>query len=162
MCLAIEVRQLSPLNDSSFAVIDLEQINNMKRDGTLSAAMDELKAKLAFHRKKASEIETALQALESVTSDNSADSQAAVMNDKEFANVGIAEAAALLIKRLNRPLHVNEITELLQAGGYVFKTEKPLSSVAPVLYMGASKHKYGLINKGKNTYSINAVEAQQQ
>ncbi len=126
---------------------------NMKQDGTLKAAMDDLRAKLEFHRRKAGEIETALRALESVASDNGSAPQTVVMHQAEFANAGIADAAVIMIRRAKRPLHVKEIAEGLQAGGYVFRTDNPLGSVAPVLYMAAKSRK-DLVKTGKNTYSI--------
>lgn len=133
-------------------------VNTMKQEGTLKAAMDDLKAKLDFHRKKAAEIEAALRALESVYSENGSTYQTAVIHSQEFANTGIADAAVILIKRTHRPLHVREIAGALEAGGYVFKTENPIGSIAPVLYMAAKNKKHGLINKGKNTYSLSEIE----
>lgn len=147
-----------------FVVISPElekRVNEMKQNGTLKAAMDDLRTKLSFHQNKIAEIEKALDALKSITSDETSDYQTAVMHPTEFANTGIAEAAVLLIKRANRPLHVKEIAGALGAGGYEFKTDNPLGSIAPVLYMAAKNKKHGIVNKGKNTYSISQVEAHQ-
>jgi hypothetical protein len=138
-----------------------ERMDEMKQNGTLQAAMDDLRAKISFHQSKIAEIEKALDALKSVASDETFEYQTAVMHPTEFAKTGIAEAAVMLIKRANRPLHVKEIAGALEAGGYKFKTDNPLGSIAPVLYMAAKNDKHGLINKGKNTYSITQIEAKQ-
>jgi hypothetical protein len=159
--LSIEVKESSVPGGVSFAVVNSEfgeMVNSMKQDGTLKAAMDDLRVKQAFHKKKVDEIEVALQALQSIASDGSHEYQTVVMHDKEFAQAGIADAAATLIKRAKRPLHIKEITEALQAGGYVFKTDSPQGSVAPVLYTASKAKKYGLVNKSKNTYSTEEVD----
>jgi hypothetical protein len=148
----------------SFAVVSTEfekQVITMKQNGTLKAAMDDLREKLSFHETKAAEIRRALDALKSVASDESSDYQTAVMHPSEFAKAGIAEASVTLIKRANRPLHVKEIAGALEAGGYVFNTDNPIGSIAPVLYMAAKQKKHSLINMGKNTYSIAQIETKQ-
>jgi hypothetical protein len=136
-----------------------KRVNEMKQNGTLKAAMDDLREKRAFHQTKIAEIDKALDALKSVASDDTAEYQTTVMHPTEFAKAGIAEAAVMLIKRANRPLHVKDIAGALKAGGYTFKTDNPMGSIAPVLYMAAKNSKHGLVNKGKNTYSIIQIEA---
>jgi hypothetical protein len=157
--LGIELYNLS--GGINFAVLTAEferWANDMKQNGTLKAAMDDLRSKLEFHRKKAVEIETALRALESVASDDSSSHQTVVMHGKEFANAGIADAAVIMLRRANRALHVKEIAEGLDAGGYEFKAKDPMSSIAPILYMSAKNKKHGIISKGKNTYSLKEIE----
>lgn len=152
----VEIWESHGPNKLSFAVVDERQIQEMKQNGTLKAAIDDLRAKLEFHRKKVQEYETAIAALQSVSGEESYST--AVMHNKEFARSGIAEAAATLIKRTQRPLHVQEIADALQAGGYVFKTDNPAGSVGPVLYQAADKGAYGLVRKPKNTYSTTEIE----
>jgi hypothetical protein len=113
---------------------------------------------LDFHQQKATEIEVALHALKSVASNGRSKLPTFAMDNREFADAGIARAAATLIKRSGKALHVKEIVEGLKAGGYTFRTSDPLGSVAPVLYMGAKKKKFGLVKAGKNTYSTEDVE----
>lgn len=154
----VEILESNGPSKLRLVVIDERQIEEMKQNGTLKAAIDDLKAKLEFHRRKVQEIENALEALKSVSGDEG-DYSTAVMHNKEFVRSGIAEAAATLIKRTQRPLHVQEIADALQAGGYVFKTDNPVGSVGPVLYQAADKGAYGLVRKPKNTYSIAEIEA---
>ena len=75
----------------------------------------------------------------------------------EFASSGIAEAAVVVLKKAQKPLHVSEILDALKAGGYIFKGANPLNSVAPVLHMAAQNKKHGIVSKGKNTYSLKEI-----
>ena len=138
-----------------------KRVIQMKQDGTLKPAITELLDKASFHRRKAEEFENAARVLQSLSVDNGENRSTVVMHDKEFMTSGIAEATVILIKRSNRPLHVQEVVESLKAGGYRFKTNNPVGSVAPVLYMAAKNNKHGLINKGKNTYSLQEIEKHQ-
>ena len=135
-------------------LITPERIAIMKQNGTLELAKADLRSKLDFHRKKVEEIEAAIRALDRVTTEPGS----ITVENKEFAALGIAEAAVKMIHRAKRPLHVKEIAQGLEAGGYTFKTGNPLGSIAPVLYMAARDKKYGLISKGKNTYSLTELE----
>ena len=133
-----------------------EYMNSSK---TIRDALDELRAKEAFHLKKAEEARTLIQGLESFGKNGDEQNKdTLVVHNQEFVNSGIAEAATIMIRRANRALHVSEIVKGLEAGGYHFKAKKPDNSVAPVLYLAASKRQHGLVKKPKNTYSLKEVE----
>jgi len=133
-----------------------EYMNSSK---TIKDALEELRAKEAFHVKKTEEIRALIQGLESFgRNGDEQNKDTLVIHGQEFMNTGIADAAATMIRRANRPLHVSEIVKGLEAGGYHFKAKSPENSVAPVLYLAASKKQYGLVKKPKNTYSLKEVE----
>ena len=125
----------------------------------ISDALDELRTKRAFHLKRAEEMNALIRGLESLTSNGDEQSgEGLSVRNGEFMDSGIAEAAVIMIRRANRPLHVREIADGLKAGGYHFKTTNPTNSVAPVLYMASEKEQHGIIKKPKNTYSLKEIE----
>jgi hypothetical protein len=128
----------------------------MIREDSLRQTIEDLRAERAQYVAKIEELDGILKGLEQRLSgkNGGAHSQTMAVHNKEFAGLGIAEAAVTMLKRANHPLHVKDIADGLRAGGYQFKTDKPLASVAPVLYMAAKRKKYGLVNEGKNTYSL--------
>jgi hypothetical protein len=135
---------------------------DMIREDSLKHTIDDLRAERAQYLAKVEELDGIIKALERRLSGNDGPVgvPAVAIHNKEFAGFGIAEAAATMIKRAHRALHVKEIEDGLRAGGYEFRTDKPLSSIAPVLYMAAKKKKFGLVNEGKNTYSLSAESKQ--
>jgi len=136
-----------------------EWVTDMEKHGKLKEAIDELRAQRASYVLKIEELDKAIKVLETVASSNGSSSHGTmVVHGTEFTNAGIAEAAVTMIRRANHPLHVKEVTEGLLAGGYKFKSDNPLNSVGPVLYLAARDHKHGIVNKGGNTYSIEEIE----
>ena len=132
----------------------------MDREGKLKDAVEELRSERASHVKKIEELDTLIAALETrIANRNGSVTQTIVLHNSEFANAGIAEAAVTMIRRANKPLHVKDIMHGLQAGGYKFKSENPMNSVAPVLFLAAKNEKHGIVAKGGNTYSLEEIES---
>jgi hypothetical protein len=130
----------------------------MQKEGKLGEAINELLAERETHVKRIAELDTAIRVLQTIGG-NGTPSETMVLHKEEFANAGIAEAAVAMIKRANRPLHVRDIMKGLEAGGYKFKGENPLNSVAPVMYLAHSNgHKHGIVRTGKNVYSLLEIE----
>ena len=133
-------------------------VAEMAKKDKLTEAMDEIRTEKAAHLKRVQELDDALRVLENLGRNGHNAPSLIAHNPKEFANAGIAEAAVIMMRRANSALHVREIMKGLQDGGYVFKTDNPLSSVAPVLYMSAKNRKHGIVSMGKNTYSLKEIE----
>jgi len=153
----------SEATDGPFlGVLDSELIGwaeEMDREGKLQDAIEELRSERAAYVQKIEELDGLIRALESRTANRDGSvTQTVVLHSAEFSNASIAEAAVTMIRRANRALHVRDIMNGLQAGGYKFKAQKPMDSVAPVLYLAAKKKKHGLVNKGGNTYSLKEIE----
>jgi hypothetical protein len=133
-----------------------EYMNNSK---TIRDALQELRAKEMFYAQKLDAVKALIQGLESFGKNGDEQSnETLVIHGQEFMNIGIAEAAATMIRRAKRPLHVSEIITGLQAGGYHFKAKKPENSVAPVLYQAADKKQHGIVKMPKNTYTLKEIE----
>jgi hypothetical protein len=131
----------------------------MIRENSLKQTIEDFRAERAGYVKKIEELDGLIKALESrLNGKNGTPSQTMVIHGTEFTNAGIAEAAVTMIRRAQRPLHVKEIAEGLQAGGYKFKSDNPLNSVGPVLFLADKNNKHGIVSKGKNTYSIREIE----
>ena len=131
----------------------------MSASKTIKDALQEFRAREAYHLKKIEEIRTLIQGLESYgRNGDDQNKDVLVVNGQEFINAGIAEAAAIMIRRAQRPMHVSEIIKGLEAGGYHFKAKKPENSVAPVLYQAADKGQHGIVKMPKNTYSLKGIE----
>jgi len=140
-------------------------ISQMDREGKLKDALDELRAERTTTVRKLEELDTLISGLKDrISGENgrTSVSRTVVIHPTEFSNRGIAEAAEIMIRRANRSLHVKEVVEGLTAGGYEFKTKKPLGSVAPVLFSAAKKKNAKLVFNGKNTYSLKEIESKQQ
>jgi hypothetical protein len=142
---------------------DLQEWNDyMSSSKPIKDAVAELEAREAFHLKKAAEMRDLIKSLKLLADNGEPTNQDTVtVRDQEFVNTGIAESAAIMIRRAKRPLHVSEIVKGLEAGGYHFKAKNPESSVAPVLYLTAAnkeKNRFGIIKKPKNTYSLKELE----
>jgi hypothetical protein len=139
---------------------ELQEWNEyMNTSKTIKDALLELRAKEAFYVKKAEEVRALIQGLESFgRNGDEQNKEVLVINGQEFINAGIAEAAATMIRRAKRPMHVSEIVKGLEAGGYHFKAEKPENSVAPVLYQAAGSGSHGIVKMPKNTYTLKEIE----
>jgi hypothetical protein len=136
-----------------------ERADAMIREGSLKETIADFRAERAEYVKKIEEIDSILKSLESrLNGKHGVTAQTMVIHNAEFVNTGIAEAAVTMIRRAQRPLHVKEIAEGLEAGGYKFKADNPLNSVGPVLFLADKHHKHGVVSKGKNTYSIKEIE----
>jgi hypothetical protein len=133
-------------------------VTEMEKHDRLRDAIDELRAQRGCYVQKIDQLDRAIRVLETVASSNGASDGAMVVHNMEFAEMGIAEAAVVMIRRAGRPLHVREIARGLLAGGYKFKCGNPTNSVAPVLFLADRQKKHGIVNKGGNTYSIGEVE----
>jgi len=151
-----------PADDLFFGVLNPELegwADKMDREGKLTEAIEELRSERASYVKKIEELDGLIRALESRTSNRNASvTQTIVLHKTEFSKGSIAVAAVTMIRRANRPLHVKDILQGLEAGGYKFKAQNPLDSVAPVLYLAAKKNRHDLVNKGNNTYSLREIE----
>lgn len=138
-----------------------EWTDTMIREGSLKETIADFRAERAEYVKKIEEIDGILKSLEArLNGKRGATAQTMVIHNAEFVNAGIAEAAVIMIRRAQRPLHVKEIAEGLEAGGYKFKADNPLNSVGPVLFLADKNGKHGIVGKGKNTYSIREIEDQ--
>lgn len=134
-------------------------LEEMQKTDNIEAAIERLEAERAIHVRKIEDLDTTIKTLKQLGADNgNSISQTMVVHNAEFAGMGIAETAVTMIRRAGRPLHVKEIAEGLTAGGYKFKGDNPLNSIAPVLFLAAKNKKHGIVNKGKNTYSIKEIE----
>jgi hypothetical protein len=136
-----------------------EWADNMIREDSLKQTIDDFRAERAGYVKKIEELDGLITALESrLNGKKGTAPQTMVIHNAEFVDAGIAEAAVLMIRRANRPLHVKEIAQGLAAGGYKFKADNPLNSVGPVLFLADKNDKHGIVSKGKNTYSIKEID----
>jgi hypothetical protein len=130
----------------------------MDREGRLKDAVEELHSERSSYVKKIEELDNLIRALETrIANRDGSVTQTIVLHNSEFANAGIAEAAVIMIRRANKPLHVKDIMSGLKAGGYKFKSSKPMNSVAPVLFLAAKHHKHGIVSRGGNTYSLEEI-----
>lgn len=123
--------------------------------------LHDLRAERVKTAKRLEELDMAIRVMESLDSSVShrvsRPTESLSVGANEFAFSGIAEAAVMVLKRAQKPLHASEILDALKAGGYIFKGANPLNSVAPVLHIAAQNKKHGLVSKGKNTYSLKEV-----
>ena len=136
-----------------------EWIENMEKEGKITDLLRELKVERLTFIKKVEELDKIIMAIESRTENGSEGiTSIAVTDSKEFERSGIAEAAVVIIRRANRGVHIKEVNESLEAGGYEFRTDKPLASISNVLWQAAKKKTLGIMAKGNNVYSIEEIE----
>src|ERR1700683_2368697 len=91
--------------------------------------LHDLRAERAITAKRLEELDMAIRVMESLGSNAknraSQPTESLSVGANEFASSGIAEAAVVVLKKAQKPLHVSEILDALKAGGYIFKGANP-------------------------------------
>jgi hypothetical protein len=70
-----------------------------------------------------------------------------------FFGLTIVDAAAKYLKMMKKPQNVEQITDALQRGGYLFQTERPSKTVRAVMHREHSNNG-DVVKVGKATYGL--------